>query len=89
MEWGALSAAFAALVVGVLTWSQSRVSNRRADFIAIMDRLERDLKTEREQRRLLMGYVLELRRWAHTAESSTRAVSPPSPPAELDLAPWL
>ncbi|MGW7439453.1 hypothetical protein [Streptomyces sp. NPDC054849] len=44
---------------------------------------------EREQRRLLAGYVLELRRWARTAESSNRVDPPPSPPAELDLAPWL
>lgn len=89
MEWGAWGAACAALVVGVLTWSQSRASNRRADFIAITDRMDRELTIEREQRRLLVGYVLELRRWARTAESSNRVDPPPSPPAELDLAPWL
>ncbi|WP_326588216.1 hypothetical protein [Streptomyces sp. NBC_01294] len=51
--------------------------------------MDRELTIEREQRRLLVGYVLELRRWARTAEAGTRVDPPPSPPAELDLAPWL
>ncbi|MEJ8642651.1 hypothetical protein WKI68_17090 [Streptomyces sp. MS1.HAVA.3] len=51
--------------------------------------MDRELTIEREQRRLLVGYVLELRRWARTAESGTLVDPPPSPPAELDLAPWL
>jgi len=89
VEWGALTAACAALIAGVLTWTQSRASNRRADFIAIMDRMDRELQTEREQRRLLMSFLLELLRWARTVELNSQADPPPDPPAELDLAPWL
>jgi len=89
VEWGALTAAGAALVVGVLTWTQSRASNRRADFTTIMDRVDHELQAEKEQRRLLMSFAVELLRWARTVESNSQTNPPPDPPTGLDLTPWL
>ncbi|MFE1321580.1 hypothetical protein [Kitasatospora phosalacinea] len=74
--------------MGILTWGQSRAANKRADFTAITERLDRDLKDERAQRRLLTSYVLELLHWARRVDPNTAAGPVPEPPSELDLSPW-
>ncbi|MFJ9113034.1 hypothetical protein [Streptomyces sp. NPDC102283] len=88
MDVGALVAAGVALVVGVLGWTQSRATNRRSDFVEITTRLDKDLKTERMQRKMQGSYLLELLRWARVVGPTTPAGPPPEPPAELDLTPW-
>uniref|UniRef100_UPI00211D7283 hypothetical protein n=1 Tax=Streptomyces sp. b94 TaxID=1827634 RepID=UPI00211D7283 len=88
MDVGALAAAGVALVVGFLTWTQSRATNRRSDFTAITDRLDRELREEKIQRRMQGSYILDLLRWARVVGPSTPAGPPPEPPAELDLSPW-
>ncbi|MFD5656904.1 hypothetical protein [Streptomyces hirsutus] len=88
MDAGALAAAGVALLVGLLTWSQSRATNRRSDFTAIADQLRRDVQDERTQRKLLTSYVLELWRWAKRVGPDTPAGPAPEPPPELDLTPW-
>ena len=85
---GALAAAGVSLVVGLLTWGQSRATNRRSDFAAITERLDKELADERTQRRLLASFVLDLLRWAQQVEPTSQAGPPPDPPAELDLTPW-
>ncbi|NED75288.1 hypothetical protein G3I51_23790 [Streptomyces sp. SID9944] len=88
MDSGAVIAAAAGIIGGLLTWHQARAANRRADFVTITERLDRELKNERTQRRLLTGYVLELWRWADRVGPDTPAGPPPPPPRELDLAQW-
>lgn len=88
MDIGALAAAGAAVLVGLFTWTQSRATNRRSDFATITERLDRELKDERVQRKLLTAYVLELLKWAHRVDPSAPAGPPPAPPADLDLTPW-
>ncbi|MGW2261460.1 hypothetical protein ACWEJP_20910 [Streptomyces sp. NPDC004749] len=88
MEIGGLAAAGVALIVGLLGWTQSRATNRRSDFAAITERLDRDLAAERVQRKLLTSFVLDLLRWARRVEPDTQAGPPPDPPADLDLTPW-
>ncbi|WP_432001642.1 hypothetical protein [Streptomyces sioyaensis] len=86
MDIGALATALVALLVGLLTFSQSRATSRRDDFTVIADRLERQLIDERRQRRLLTSYVLDLRRWGRRIAPSDDPI--PEPPSELDLTPW-
>lgn len=88
MDLGALAAAGVALLVGLLTWTQSRAANRRSDFSTITDRLDKEVQAERTQRRLLTSFVLDLLRWAHRVEPTSQAGPPPDPPADLDLSPW-
>lgn len=88
MDLGALSAAGVALLVGLLTWTQSRAANRRSDFSTITDRLDKEVQAERAQRRLLTSFVLDLLRWAHRVEPTSQAGPPPDPPTDLDLSPW-
>ncbi|WP_329615000.1 hypothetical protein OG244_19365 [Streptomyces brevispora] len=88
MDVGALAATGVALVVGLLGWTQSRATNRRSDFTTITDRLDREVKDERVQRKLLTAYVLELLGWAKKVEPDTAAGPPPNPPPDLDLTPW-
>jgi hypothetical protein len=88
VDIGALAAAGVALLVGLLTWTQSRATNRRSDFMAITERLDKEAKDERAQRRLLAAFVLDLLRWARRVEPTTQAGPPPDPPPELDLTPW-
>jgi hypothetical protein len=88
MDVGALAAAGVALLVGLLSWTQSRATNRRSDFTAITDRLDKDLATERAQRKLLTSFVLDLLKWTRQVEPTTQAGPPPAPPVELDLTPW-
>lgn len=88
MDVGAVLAAAVALVVGLLTWSQSRATNRRSDFTAITERLDREVRDERTQRKLLTSYVIDLGRWARLVGPDTPAGPPPDPPADLDLTPW-
>nr|WP_202450324.1 hypothetical protein [Streptomyces sp. SID4917] len=76
------------MLVGLLTWTQSRATNRRSDFTAITERLDKELKDERVQRKLLTSFVLDLLRWAQRVEPDTRAGQPPEPPVDLDLTPW-
>ncbi|WP_432170907.1 hypothetical protein [Streptomyces sp. 1222.5] len=88
MDIGAVVGGGAALVVGVLSWTQSRSTNRRADFTTIVAELRTDLDAEREQRKLLTTYVIDIWRWARRVGPDTPAGPAPEPPAELDLAPW-
>lgn len=88
MDLGALVGGAAALVVGLLTWGQSRATNRRADFKEITDRLDRELRDERTQRKLLTAYVVDIWRWAKKVGPDTPAGPAPEPPADLDLTPW-
>ncbi|MEV6565848.1 hypothetical protein [Streptomyces kronopolitis] len=86
MDIGALATALVALVIGLLSATQSRATGRRDDFTAIADRLERQLMDERRQRRLLTSYVLDLRRWGRRIAPRDDPI--PEPPSELDLTPW-
>ncbi|MFF5029260.1 hypothetical protein ACFY2J_34255 [Streptomyces collinus] len=88
VDVGALVGGGAALVVGALTWTQSRATNRRADFTTIAEQLRQDLEAERAQRKLLTGYVVELWRWAKRVGPDTPAGPAPAPPQDLDLTPW-
>ncbi|MFH9012551.1 hypothetical protein ACH4C6_14325 [Streptomyces sp. NPDC017943] len=88
MDVGALVGGAVALVVGLLSWGQSRATNRRADFKEITDRLDRELADERKQRKLLASYVVDIWRWAKKVGPDTPAGPAPEPPTELDLAPW-
>lgn len=88
MDVGALVGGGVALVVGLLSWTQSRATNRRADFAAITERLDEEVAAERKQRKLLTSFVLDLLRWAQRVEPDSAAGPPPEPPADLDLTPW-
>ncbi|MFE2075839.1 hypothetical protein [Streptomyces misionensis] len=85
---GALVGGGVALVVGVLSWTQSRATNRRSDFLAITERLDKEVAVERTQRKLLTLAYLDLHRWARLVGPNTPAGPAPEPPADLDLAPW-
>ncbi|MFF0227568.1 hypothetical protein [Streptomyces sp. NPDC004629] len=88
MDVGALVGGGVALVVGVLSWTQSRATNRRSEFTTIAAELRKDLDAERTQRKLLTSYVLEIWRWARRVGPDTPAGPAPEPPQELDLTPW-
>ncbi|MFD7709461.1 hypothetical protein [Streptomyces sp. NPDC059786] len=88
MDVGALVGGGAALIVGLLSWTQSRATNRRSDFKEITDQLRKDLEAERTQRKLLTSYVVDLWRWAKRVGPDTPAGPAPEPPTELDLTPW-
>ncbi|MFF3928550.1 hypothetical protein [Streptomyces hirsutus] len=88
MDVGALVGGAVALVVGLLSWTQSRSANRRSDFVAITDRLDREVKEERTQRKLLTRAYLDLYQWARRVGPDTPAGPAPEPPTELDLTPW-
>lgn len=88
MDIGALSATGVALLVGLLTWTQSRATNRRSDFTAITDRLDREVSEERTQRKLLTRAYLDLWGWARRVGPDTPAGPAPEPPTDLDLTPW-
>jgi len=61
--------------------------NRRADFKEITERLDRELRDERTQRKLLTAYVVEIWRWARVGPD-TPADPAPEPSQNLDLTPW-
>lgn len=88
MNEGAVIAAAATFLVGVLTWTQSVRSNRRSDFATITTELKEGLAYEKVQRKLLTRYVIDLTHWAARVGSETPAGPPPAPPEELDLVPW-
>ncbi|MFD9780351.1 hypothetical protein ACFWZS_21700 [[Kitasatospora] papulosa] len=88
MDVGALAAAGVALLVGVLTWTQSRATNRRSDFMAITERLDKEVATERVQRKLLTRAYLDLWGWARRVGPDSPAGPAPEPPVDLDLTPW-
>ncbi|MEV7240468.1 hypothetical protein AB0N92_04280 [Streptomyces sp. NPDC093248] len=88
MDVGAVTGGIVALVVGLLSWTQSRATNRRSDFTAITERLDKELKEERTQRKLLTAYVVDIWRWAKRVGPDTPAGPAPEPPADLDLTPW-
>ncbi|MFJ6905619.1 hypothetical protein [Streptomyces griseoluteus] len=88
MDVGALVGGVAALVVGVLGWTQSRATNRRSDFQTITDRLDAEVREERTQRKLLTRAYLDLWGWARKVGPDTPAGPAPDPPADLDLTPW-
>lgn len=86
MDVGALVTALVALVVGMLTFTQSRATNQRSDFTVLAERLDRQLAAERKQRQLLTSYVLDLRRWGRRIAPADDPI--PEPPRDLDLTPW-
>ncbi|MET9734274.1 hypothetical protein ABZZ79_27645 [Streptomyces sp. NPDC006458] len=88
MDVGALVGGAVALVVGLLSWGQSRATNRREGFRAITDRLDKELAEERKQRKLLTRAYLDMLQWARRVGPKTPAGPAPEPPAELDLTPW-
>lgn len=88
MDVGALVGGGVALAVGLLSWNQSRATNRRDNFRTITDRLDKELEEERTQRKLLTSYVLDLWKWARKVGPDTPAGPAPEPPSELDLTPW-
>ncbi|MFD5573967.1 phage holin family protein [Streptomyces cadmiisoli] len=88
MDVGALVGGAVALVVGLLSWGQSRATNRREDFREITARLDRELAHEKKQRKLLTSYVIDLWKWAQRVGPDTPAGPPPEPDKELDLTPW-
>ncbi|WP_420034714.1 hypothetical protein ACN2WE_21540 [Streptomyces sp. cg28] len=88
MDVGALVGGAVALVVGLLSWTQSRATNRRSDFTAITDRLDKEVGEERKQRKLLTRAYLDLHQWARRVGPDTPAGPAPEPPVDLDLSPW-
>ncbi|MYU25509.1 hypothetical protein [Streptomyces sp. SID8352] len=88
MDVGALVGGGVALVVGLLSWTQSRATNRRSDFMAITERLDKEVQVERKQRKLLTRAYLDLLQWARRVGPDTPAGPAPEPPSELDLSPW-
>ncbi|MFD8805549.1 hypothetical protein [Streptomyces sp. NPDC059597] len=88
MDIGAIVGGGVALVVGVLGWTQSRATNRRSDFQTITERLDREVKEERTQRKLLTRAYLDLWGWARRVGPDTPAGPAPDPPVDLDLTPW-
>ncbi len=69
MDVGALVGGGVALVVGLFSWTQSRATNRRSDFTAITERLDKEVKEERTQRKLLTRAYLDLLLWARRAST--------------------
>jgi hypothetical protein len=88
MDVGAMVGGAVALVVGLLSWTQSRATNRRDNFRTITDRLDKELGEERTQRKLLTSYVVDLWKWAKKVGPDTPAGPAPAPPDDLDLTPW-
>lgn len=88
MDVGALVGGAVALVVGLLSWGQSRATNRREDFREITARLDRELAHEKQQRKLLTSYVVDIWRWAQRVGPDTPAGPAPEPSQDLDLTPW-
>ncbi|MFF0140487.1 hypothetical protein ACFYRN_28985 [Streptomyces sp. NPDC005227] len=88
MDVGALVGGGVALVVGVLAWTQNRGTNRRENFRTITDRLDKELKEERTQRKLLTRAYLDIWGWARRVGPDTPAGPAPEPPVDLDLSPW-
>lgn len=87
-EMGGLVPAGVALLVGLLGWTQARATNRRSDFTAITDRLDREVREERTQRKLLTRAYLDLWGWARRVGPDSPAGPAPEPPVDLDLTPW-
>lgn len=87
MDVGALVGGGVALLVDLLSW-QARATNRRSDFLAVTGRLDKEVKEERTQRKLLTRAYLDLVQWARRVGPGTPAGPAPEPPAELDLTPW-
>ncbi|MFE2132225.1 hypothetical protein ACFW9X_03100 [Streptomyces sp. NPDC059466] len=88
MDVGAMVGGGVALIVGLLSWTQSRATNRRSDFTTLAAELRKDLDSERTQRKLLTSYVIEIWRWAKRVGPDTPAGPAPAPPEQLDLTPW-
>lgn len=83
IDLGGLGTAVAAALGGAAAWRQSR----RSSFTTITRRLDRELRHEREQRRLLTQAYVDLRRWAAHIDPGL-AGPPPAPPDDLELLPW-
>lgn len=88
MDVGALVGGAGAVLAALLAWTQSRATNRRSDFTAITERLDRELADERKQRKLLTSYVVDIWRWAQRVGPDTPAGPAPEPPSDLDVTPW-
>lgn len=84
IDLATLGTAGAALLGGAAAWHGSK----RGSFATITDRLDKELKEERAQRKLLTHYVVALTHWARTVDPGGPAGAPPTPPDELDLTPW-
>lgn len=57
-----------------------RQERPRDDFTTITTRLDAEVKQERQQRRLLTSYVMDLLAWARRVEPDTQSGPPPSAP---------
>jgi len=75
VDLATLATAAGTVVAGVAAWRQSR----RASFTSITNRLDRELRAEREQRKLLTGYVVDLMKWARTMDPAGLGGPPPQP----------
>lgn len=84
LDLATLGTAAATVLGGAAAWRQSR----RSSFTTITNRLDRELREERRQRKLLTSYVLELTRWSRRVDPGGPAGPPPTPPDDLDLSPW-
>lgn len=83
VDFGAVGTAVAAVMGGAAAWRQSR----RSSFTTITRRLDGELRRERQQRRLMTAYLIELLRWARRVDPG--AAGPvPEPPDDLELLPW-
>lgn len=83
LDLAALGEAAAAMLGGLATWRQSR----RASLSASLNRVDLELRHEREQRKLLTRAYVDLRRWAARIDPG-QAGPPPEPPDDLELLPW-
>ncbi|MFI1607866.1 hypothetical protein ACH4YN_38130 [Streptomyces griseofuscus] len=71
----ALGPVFVGLVVGLLSWQQSRASNRRSDFTAIAERLETDVAATREELARSRAENAEQRRELATEQRQRRILT--------------
>lgn len=84
VDLATLGTAVATVLGGAAAWRQSK----RSQFATITNRLDRELKDERRQRRLLTTYVVDLHRWARQVDPGGPAGPPPDPPDDLELLSW-
>jgi hypothetical protein len=84
IDLASLGTGAAAILGGAAAWRQSR----RSSFTTITNRLDRELRYERQQRKVLTSYVVDLTRWARRVDPGGPAGPPPDPPVDLDLTPW-
>lgn len=84
VDLATLGTAIATVLGGSAAWRQSR----RSSFTTITNRLDRELKREIEQRKLLTRAYVDLHRWARHVDPGGPAGPPPDPPDDLELLSW-